>query len=456
MSLVTRCTEFLRLHGVLERNGTLLVAASGGLDSTVLAVVTADIARRWSLRLVLGYVHHGLRVDADAEVEFVRALAGRLAADVAVRHVDVRSAHARQGGSLQEIARDLRYEALEEMRAEADAAAVLLAHHADDQAETVLAHFLRGSGVRGLAGMPTARGRLLRPLLGETRRELEREATARGLTWRHDASNDSDAYARNALRHNVIPAIRAHAGPAWPGTVVDTARIFRSLDAFLEIHIARLAAEVLQLRGNAAFVAVQPLKGYFEYEQFALLRLALFRLRGSAGTFDEVLSLQHLIDAATGNAAVLRDGFRAFRDRDAIVISRQQARSAPCAVTPGTELSFGTAVFSLQQVTRSDIRFHDDPSEEFIDLERTGSDLTLRAWTDDDIFEPLGSRRATSVGRFLASAGYSARARRDIPVLSGADGIVWVCGVRLDAHAALSGEGGTPARLTYTQKLQST
>lgn len=456
MSLVTRCTEFLRLHGALSRGGTLLVAASGGLDSTVLADVTADIARRWSLRLVLAYVHHGLRAEADAEADFVRERAQHLQAAFAQRSVDVRGTRTRRGGSLQEVARDLRYDALEEMRAEADAAAILLGHHADDQAETVLAHFLRGSGVRGLAGMPAVRGRLLRPFLTETREELERYAAAQGIAWRHDASNDSDAYARNALRHHVIPAIREHAGAAWPGSVVDTARLFRMLDAFLEGHVGRLAADALRIEGDTAFVAVQPLKGYFAYEQLALLRHALTRLRGSAGHFDEVLSLQHLIDAATGNAAVLRDGFRAFRERDAVVITRGDAPPAPCAVTPDTELAFGPAEFSLRRVDRADVRFHRDPSEEFIDLARTGSALTLRAWTEDDRFDPLGGSPGTPVGRFLAAAGYPDRARRAIPVLTGAHGIVWVCGVRLDARAALAEEGGSPARLRYTQQLKST
>jgi tRNA(Ile)-lysidine synthase len=456
MSLVTRCTEFLRLHGVLTRGAGLLVAASGGLDSTVLADVMADIARRWSLRLVLAHVHHGLRADADADAAFVQAFAERHGAEFSLRHVDVHAVRTRDGGSLQEIARDLRYAALEEMRVEADAEAVLLGHHADDQAETVLAHFLRGSGVRGLAGMSPARDRLLRPLLGESREELERYAGQRELAWRHDASNDSDAYARNALRHNVIPAIRAHAGSGWTASVLDTARLFRSLDSFLEGHVARLAAVALQLRSDAAFVAVQPLKGYFEYEQLALLRHALTRLRGTAGHFDEVLSLQHLIDAATGNAAVLRDGFRAFRERDAIVIVRPQEPPQSRAVTPGTALTYGMADFVLQRVSRAEVRFHPDPSEEFIDLERTGSDLVLRAWTDDDRFDPIGGSRGAHVGRFLAAAGYSVRARRNIPVLSGRSGIVWVCGVRLDAHAALPRRGGSPARLRFIQQLQST
>mgnify|MGYP000551381235 FL=1 len=455
MSLVTRCTEFLRLHGALARGGTLMVAASGGLDSTVLADVMADIGRRWSLRLVLAHVHHGLRDDADADAAFVQAFAERHGAAFALRHVDVRVALERDGGSLQAVARDLRYAALEAMRVEAKAEAILLGHHADDQAETVLAHFLRGSGVRGLAGMAAARDGLLRPLLAESRDELERYAKDRELTWRHDSSNDSDAYARNSLRHHVIPAIETHAGTVWTKSVLDTARLFRALDTFLEGHVAQLADAALHRRGEAVYVAVQPLKGYFEYEQFALLRHALTRLRGNAALFDEVLSLQHLIDAATGNAAVLRDGFRAFRERDAIVISGPEDPPAQHPVTPGSAVHYGVAEFTFQRVSREDVRFHPDPSEEFIDLERTGSALTLRAWTEDDRFDPIGGRRGAHVGRFLAAAGFSALARRNIPVLSGDSGIVWVCGVRLDAHAALPRQGGSPARLSFIQQLQT-
>jgi tRNA(Ile)-lysidine synthase len=449
MSLVTRTTEFLRRNEVLGRGKTLLIAVSGGCDSTVLASVMGEIARRWSLNLVLAYVHHGLRPEADAEAVFVEELARSIDARYASRSIDVREAHALAQSSLQDVARRLRYEALESLRDAHEAEAVLLAHHADDQAETVLANFLRGAGVRGLAAMLPVHGTLVRPFLGETRDTLERWAREHDVRWCHDASNESDAYARNALRHNVIPAIRAHAAAAWPAVASDTARLFQSLDTFLEAHVARLAAACLRQTEDGVFLAVQPLIGYFEYEQLALLRHALFCVRGSAGQYDEVFSLRHLIDAPPGKRAVLRGGFHAFREKENIVIQPPASPREACDVSPDTRIRYGSAWFSIEGCERERITFHRDSAEEFIDLDRTGAALRLRPWTEHDSFTPLGSDAPTDVGPFLAAAGFPLRLRRSIPVLSGPRGIVWVCGVRLADGASITEGTVSTARLHY-------
>ncbi|MCB2206037.1 tRNA lysidine(34) synthetase TilS [bacterium] len=455
MSLLTRTTEFLRRHDVLAPKRRFVIAVSGGLDSTVLADVMGGIARRWSLELVCAYIHHGLRDDADAEERFVREMAGLLGARFATRRIDVRGVHDVEGGSLQDVARRLRYAVLNDIADEHEADAIMLAHHADDQAETVLAHFLRGSGVRGLAGMSPVRDRLYRPFLTETRAVLETWAEVRGLRWCHDSSNDSDAYSRNALRHHVIPALRAHAGAAWPGVAVDNARLFRSLDGFLEAHIAARAAECIVADAEGLQVAVQPLKGYFEYEQLALLRKAIGMLRGSEGQFDEVFSLLHLIDAEPGKHAVLRGGFRAFREKDAIVFRRPSAVPEATVLEPGMQREFGSARVSLQRCSRHDVSFSRDPNEEYIDLSRCGDRLTLRAWTADDRFTPIGGIGSLRVSGFLTSAGIPAHRRSDIPVLEGKNGLVWVCGVRLDAHAALRDDSGDIALLRFTQQQTS-
>ena len=452
MSLVTRTTEFLRRHDILERERTLLVAVSGGCDSTVLASVMGEIARRWSLKLVLAYVHHGLRSAADEEAVFVEELARKMHATSTTSIIPVKEAHEREASSLQDVARRLRYEALEALRREHDAHAVLLAHHADDQAETVLANFLRGAGVRGLAAMLPVHGTLVRPFLGEARETLEQWAREREIRWCHDASNDSDVYSRNALRHHVIPAIRSHAGAAWPAVATDTARLFQSLDTFLEAHVSHLSATCMRLTENAVFLAVQPLLGYFEYEQLAVLRHALSRVRGSTGQYDEVFSLRQLIDAPPGKRAVLRGGFHAFREKEHIVIQRPLSPQETCDVTPDTRIKYGSASFSIERCERDVITFHRDDSVEFIDLDRAGKTLQVRPWTEDDSFTPLGSDAPARVGSFLAAAGFSLRVRRNIPVLSGSHGIIWVCGVRLADGAAITEDTVSAARIQYHQR----
>ena len=202
----------------------LCVALSGGLDSTVLLEALCRVRDRLpadGLRAI--HVHHGLHADADRWVSHCETLCARLAVPLAVLRVDARPA---PGESPEAKARDVRYAALAAALAADEA--LLTAHHADDQLETVLIQLLRGAGVAGLAAMPAAAdfgpGRHLRPLLGFTRAELVDWAASEGLSgWVEDPANDELRYARNHLRSEVLPALRAH----WPAAAAAVGRSAR-------------------------------------------------------------------------------------------------------------------------------------------------------------------------------------------------------------------------------------
>jgi tRNA(Ile)-lysidine synthase len=212
----------------------VLVAASGGLDSTVLAHALAAGAPRLGIQVALGHVHHGLRgAEADADQAAVAAQAAALGLPLAVRRVDPRARRAgrssRARPTLQEAARELRYAALREMAAELGASRIATAHHADDQAETVLLRLLRGTGPDGLAGIPerSPDGLLVRPLLRLSREALRGYAEAHGLCWREDSSNGSRRYARNRLRAEWLPGLAADFNPQLLRVVADLAEAQR-------------------------------------------------------------------------------------------------------------------------------------------------------------------------------------------------------------------------------------
>jgi tRNA(Ile)-lysidine synthase len=178
----------------------VVVACSGGADSLGLLVVAADAA----LDPVAVHVDHGLRPDSAQDADVVRDAARRLG--VRARSVSVQI---EPGGNLEARARDARYTALEAARLEECASVVLVAHTADDQAETVLLNLMRGSAASGLAGMPARRGHIARPLLGVRRDAVRALVAARGLEPVADPSNDDPAFRRNWVRHEVLPALNA-------------------------------------------------------------------------------------------------------------------------------------------------------------------------------------------------------------------------------------------------------
>ncbi len=452
--LVSFSVEMLRTNGLLHRGEVFVVAASGGLDSTMLCHVMRQVAERWELRLHFAYVHHGLRPEADDEVQFVERLAAELNADFHLAHVDVKGELKRGGGSLQDAARRLRYAALENIREAVGAAAVLTAHHADDQAETVLAHVLRGSGVRGLTGIRPLLGNVARPLLEVSREELHAAAVKHGIVWMDDASNDSDAYTRNAIRHHVMPAIEQHVSPGIRSVLGDTARIFTALQNFLDAHAAGLLAQAAAAHSEAAVsLAVPALKGYFEFERMLLLRVVIADLRAGEPSFDEVHSVLRLLDAESGRKAVLHGGVIALREHDAITLFREREPIESAQVRLGEPLSYAGAMFcSTENSGIPDMS--KEKSSELVDIAYTGTEWLLRPWNDEDVFVPFGGGGAKRLRDFLADAGFSARSRERIPVLEGENGIVWVCGVRLDQRAALTDKSVRTATIEFHPEHQ--
>ena len=233
----------------LDLDGTLVLAAvSGGLDSTVLADALAGLAPRRGFRLAIGHVHHGLRgADADADEAAARDLARRLDVPFAAERIAPEVLRAgrssRERPTRQEAARTLRYAALARIAADLGASRIATAHHAGDQAETVLLRLLRGSGPDGLGGIPerSPDGGIVRPLLGLSRAEIEAYARARELRWREDASNASPEYARNRLRQEFLPALTRAFNPRLLRAIGDLAEAQRRDSEWIRASVEREA-----------------------------------------------------------------------------------------------------------------------------------------------------------------------------------------------------------------------
>lgn len=220
-----------RAQGLWQADQHLLIACSGGLDSMVLVDILSHPPSDFPpFRLALAHVNYGLRgTESEQDAAFVAQKAQELGLPLHVYTVPAGWEQNLPGQvSLQMEARRLRYTWLENLATEQGYSHILLAHQADDQAETLLQNLVRGAGLKGLAGMALKRGIWLRPLLTVPREQIEAYAQAQGLVWREDSSNTSLKYRRNYLRHQVMPALKA-LNPALPDTMGDTAQRWRGL-----------------------------------------------------------------------------------------------------------------------------------------------------------------------------------------------------------------------------------
>lgn len=230
--------------------GCLIIGVSGGADSVCLLHLLSNLSAKIGFRLHAGHVHHGIRgEDADADMAFVSDLCRQMNVPFEGMRVDA-PAMAKSGKiSLEDAARRLRHSAMKDAADRVDADAVVLAHHRDDQAETVLMHLLRGAAAEGLCGMHPFRDGLFRPLLSRSGAELRTCLAENGWEWREDASNRDESYRRNALRHHWIPLLRDQLGQDPTGPLVRFAAIQRQEQEFLS-GLACEAADKVGLAGG--------------------------------------------------------------------------------------------------------------------------------------------------------------------------------------------------------------
>ena len=253
---ISQVESYIAQQELLVDGQTVLVAVSGGADSIALL---AALRRCGKYNLHVGHVHHGLRADADDDAKFVEELARRWNIPFHLERIDTHAIARKQGIGIEQAARQGRYESLINIARQVHASAVAVAHHADDQVETVLHHIFRGTHLRGLAGMAPKRPLyegivLVRPLLWARRERIEKFCKAEKLSWRVDHTNADTDFTRNFIRHELLPMLRSRINPKADEAVLRLCDSARQAEQTLEKFSKQLYDRAVRKRGEGQVI----------------------------------------------------------------------------------------------------------------------------------------------------------------------------------------------------------
>ncbi len=424
--LADRLRAHLEATEVPAPGSRVVVAVSGGLDSTALLHLLRFPLRDLALRLTVAHVDHAMRPGSADDALWVRGLCGAWSIPVRAHRLDppARSeadARDRRYAFLQEVARSL---------GETEPAWIATGHHRDDQAETVLFRVIRGTGLRGLRGIAPRRGRLIRPLLPFRRDDLEAYARAVGLRWRTDPTNRDPAYARNRIRHHVLPALES----ARPGVAESLARLAdlaRGAEAEWRAALERLEGEVVLRSDEAGLALARPvLHSYHPGLRARLLRRLLRRWGTSPDRAGTDAALEFISSGSSGRGLDLPGGVRIERDFDEIRIRRATPDGPPDQAVriPGVEPGSGRARIGGREMEvvwgRGPVR----AGSRHVTLRDPVFPLILRGWAPGDrIRFDYGSKKLKALFR---EKRLDRHERRAAPVLvDGAGRVVWVADV---------------------------
>ena len=406
MNELTAAAEFLR--GRFPHGGRVLCAVSGGLDSMCLLDF---MTRQPSFSVGAAHFNHCLRgAEADRDEEFVRDHCGKRRIPFVSGSGDTRSLAEREGLSTEEAARRLRYEFLNKAAEDGGYDAILTAHHADDNAETVLLNLVRGTGSAGLAGIPQVRGNICRPFLRIPRAELAAYAAAHGVPHVEDSTNDDpDAAARNALRSSVMPVLR-QINPKCVENIARTSAILREESDALESMARGLMNQIKELPDGVSV----PCLMLTEVPQAVAERAVLQLIAQVAGhrkdlTAAHVLAVLDLARGRTEEKEVsLPYGLTARRKKYSLEITRRPARPTGKPIAVGDTVEFGAAAVSLSE--------QDSPGALPMRLPE-GVPMTVTSWHPGDWLRVPGNRGPRSFKRLCAERGISPGERDALPVL---------------------------------------
>jgi tRNA(Ile)-lysidine synthase len=419
--------KFIREKHLFEPNQSHLVAVSGGLDSVVVLYCLADEG----YRLGVAHVNYQLRgEESDHDQAFVQRLAGAFGLPVYCRAMDAEAYSLEHGVSIQMAARDLRYQWFRELVDTEGFDTIVTGHHLTDAIETVLLNLTRGTGIRGLHGILPKNDLLRRPLLFATRRSIEEYARAVGLRYREDASNDTDKYQRNIIRHQVLPPLR-HINPSLGETFVGNFERFAFVERIFSRHVESVfnalarkegavyrfrIADLQELQGLRFFLHewFAP-KGFTDGQMYGVLRL----LKSESGRYIE--SPTHFLE----------------KDRDYLVLAPkvqyQQQAGLELLHLPERIAFGGKWEFCFSRIPIVEIPVHHDPRVSYVNWSEVRMPIRLRYWKQGDVFYPLGLGKRKKLSDFFVDLKIPRHRKNSIPLLVDNQGrIMWIAGYRMD------------------------
>ena len=435
MSVLSSARRYLREYAMLDGADRVICALSGGADSVCLAHVMLSLAEETGVRVECAHYNHHLRgEESDRDEAFVREWCMARGLRLHLGSGDVAAFAREKHLGLEEAARVLRYGFLESLGDEDTRIAT--AHQAEDQAETLLLNLLRGSGLKGLGGIPPVRGRIIRPLLGVSRREILEYLAGEGLRYVEDSSNESDAFRRNQLRHQVLPLL----GKIEPSFVKNCART-AALVARDEEYLATQAGALLKKEGESFCLSARELSSTPLPLASRAIRLAC----ASFGVFPEEKHVSAVLSLAAGevpSAAVDLPGGLCARRRygDLLLGAPAQPASFPSVHLPlkeWTELP-GTKMRVLCTDDRNDLKIHGKFTTYCFKKAQICGSITVRPRSDGDLLRLPGGQK--SLKKRMIEEKIPALERGSIPVFADEAGVLAVYRLGTDVRAAAAPE----------------
>lgn len=430
--------KIIKENKLIRKGDRIIVGVSGGPDSVCLLHILYYLKKELEIKLSIAHVNYKFRgKDSDKDQAFVNNLAKKLKVSFYSKEIDPNS-YKNKKTNLEEYFRQIRYDFFEEIRKKEKAQKIALAHNMDDQAETMIMFFLRGSGIRGISGMNIKRGKIIRPLFNNSKEEILDYLKRNKIKYRLDLTNEDTTFTRNKIRQNLIPRLEKEYNPNLKQTLLKSSRSLKEDLDFLSKETEKASKQIITYKNNEYTTSINKFNSMHQAIRLRLLIniLEKYKIKISLSSSEEILKL--IKNARTGSKKEINQ-IEIFINYGKITIRKKRVKriSAKGAIKPAilkypgkNYLKDFNAIITLREV--------DKPGKIsknvcYIDLEKTGKKLFFRTRKEGERFYPKGIKGTQKIKDLFINNKISREKRADIPIIvNGKDQIVWISGLRTD------------------------
>jgi tRNA(Ile)-lysidine synthase len=457
LNLLQRYQEFIKKEDLLSPKDKLLLAVSGGVDSVVLC----ELCKQAGYDFTIVHCNFQLRgEESERDERFVRDLAEKYRTEVKVKKFDTEKFAEKNKMSIQEAARVLRYEWFEELIDSSEFGVqshelqtpdsrlrtfLLTAHHANDNAETLLMNFCRGTGLHGLTGIPVSYGNIKRPLLIFTKDELMQFANENKLEFVEDSSNLSTKYTRNLFRHEIIPVI-SKVYPQVNENLNDNINRFKEIERLYKLAVSDIKKKLVKEKGSEWHIPVKQLMGY---NNRALIYEIIADFGFTEKQIDEVIKLSEsdsgkYIDSPTFN-------YRFIKHRHWFIISPINSANSRMIIIEEKDKAtqFEEGVIEIEKLQTTNFKLQTSNDIACLDSKEINFPLILRKWKTGDYFYPLGMKKKKKLSRFFIDLKLSKTEKEKSWVIEMDKKIIWVVGKRIDERFKVAEQTKSVLKISY-------